>query len=80
MNRVIIKIIRFYQKIPHQIHNACRFTPTCSNYAIEAFENYNFFKASSLTFKRILKCRPFGKYGYDPVPKKEYGGIYEKNN
>ena len=64
--------------MPTDMHNACRFTPTCSNYAIEAYENYNFFKATYLTIKRIFRCRPFGKSGYDPVPKS--GGIYEKNN
>lgn len=80
MKKIAIMIIKLYQKLPLEMHNACRFTPTCSNYAIEAFENFNFFTASKLTIKRILRCRPFGKIGYDPVPKKEYGGIYEKNN
>ena len=78
MNKLIIKIIRLYQKTPTSMHNACRFTPTCSNYAIEAYENYNFFKATKLTIKRIFRCRPFGKCGYDPVIKE--GGKYEKNN
>ena len=41
----------------------------CSNYALEAFENFNFFKASFLTIRRLLRCRPFGKSGFDPVPK-----------
>ena len=79
MNKLMIKLIKLYQSTPLQMHKACRFTPTCSNYAIEAYENYNFFKATSLMIKRILRCRPFGKMGYDPVPKKEYGGKYEKN-
>ena len=69
MNKVIIKLIKLYQKMPTNLHSACRFTPTCSNYAIEAYENYNFFKASILTIKRLYRCRPFGKFGYDPVPK-----------
>ena len=72
----MIKLIRLYQKIPLQMHNACRFTPTCSNYAIEAYEKYNFIKATTITIKRLFRCRPFGKFGYDPVPEKEYGGIY----
>ena len=80
MNKVIIKLIKIYQKMPISTHNICRFNPTCSNYALEAYENYNFFKATNLTIKRLFRCRPFGKFGYDPVPKKEYGGIYEKNN
>ena len=77
MNKLMIKIIKAYQKTPSNMHGACRFTPTCSNYAIEAYESFNFFKASYLSLRRILRCRPFGKYGYDPVPKEEK---YEKNN
>ena len=80
MNKLIIKLIKIYQQTPTNIHNACRFTPTCSNYALEAFEKYNFFKASYLTIRRLFRCRPFGKVGYDPVPEKEYGGNDEKNN
>lgn len=53
------------------MHSACRFTPTCSNYAKEAYEEYGFFYGSYLTIRRICRCRPFGKFGYDPVPKKE---------
>lgn len=80
MNKIIIGLIHIYQKIPFSCHNVCRFTPTCSNYAIECYRNFNFFKATILSIKRIFRCRPFGKYGFDPIPKKEYGGTYEKNN
>ena len=69
MNKLIIKLIKVYQNTPTHMHNSCRFEPTCSNYALEAFENFNFFKASFLTIKRLLRCRPFGKSGFDPVPK-----------
>lgn len=68
MNKLIIKLINIYQKIPTNVHNYCRFTPTCSNYAKEAFNNHNFFYASYLTIRRLIRCRPFGKFGYDPVP------------
>lgn len=68
MSRLMIFIIKIYQNIPSNIHNACRFTPTCSNYAIEAYENYGFFKGSILTIKRLFRCAPFGSFGYDPVP------------
>ena len=78
MKKLIIKLIKAYQSTPTHLHSACRFTPTCSSYALEAFENFNFFKAMFLSIRRILRCRPFGKYGYDPVPKN--GGKYEKNN
>ncbi|MBO6145417.1 MAG: membrane protein insertion efficiency factor YidD [Bacilli bacterium] len=80
MNKLIIKLIRLYQRMPLEMHKACRFTPTCSNYAIEAYSKYNFITATKLSIKRILRCRPFGKVGYDPVPEKEYGGTYEKIN
>ncbi|MDD6211464.1 MAG: membrane protein insertion efficiency factor YidD [Bacteroidales bacterium] len=47
---------------------SCRFTPTCSQYAIEALKKYGPFKGSLLTIKRILRCNPWGGSGYDPVP------------
>jgi putative membrane protein insertion efficiency factor len=70
MKNVLIKTIRLYQKIPGNFHNNCRFMPTCSNYAIEAIEVHGSLKGSLLTVKRILRCNPFGKSGYDPVPQK----------
>ena len=71
MKNILIKLIRLYQKIPGEFHNNCNFTPTCSNYAIEAIERFGSIKGSYLAFKRILRCNPFGKMGYDPVPKKK---------
>ena len=71
MKKILIKMIRLYQKIPGDFHNNCNFTPTCSNYAIEAIERFGSIKGSYLAFKRILRCNPFGKIGYDPVPKKK---------
>ena len=49
----------------------CRFIPSCSEYAIEAFREFGFFKAFKKSFSRILRCHPFGSYGYDPVSHKE---------
>ncbi|MBQ5780547.1 MAG: membrane protein insertion efficiency factor YidD [Spirochaetaceae bacterium] len=49
----------------------CRFYPTCSHYAHEAFRTHGFFRGGFLTTKRILRCNPFFKGGFDPVPKKE---------
>lgn len=46
----------------------CRFTPTCSEYALTAFKRYGFFKGFKLTAKRLIRCRPGGGQGYDPVP------------
>ncbi|HPF83097.1 MAG TPA: membrane protein insertion efficiency factor YidD [Bacilli bacterium] len=72
MKRVLIKIIRLYQKIPGNFHNNCRFQPTCSNYMIDAIEEYGSIKGVFLGTKRLLRCNPFNKkYGYDPVIKEE---------
>jgi hypothetical protein len=71
MKNICIKLIKLYQKIPGRFHNSCRFTPTCSNYAIEAYLKYGFLKGTYLTIKRIIKCNPWGGYGYDPVPERK---------
>lgn len=71
MKKVLISLIKLYQKMPLSCHSSCRHIPTCSNYGIEAIETYGSLKGSYLTFKRILRCNPFGTYGYDPVPSKE---------
>lgn len=57
--------------MPLSSHKQCRFIPTCSEYAKEAILTYGSIKGVFLAMKRILKCRPGGSYGYDPVPKKE---------
>ena len=71
MKKILIFLITLYQKIPFPSHGYCRFTPTCSEYAKEAIEEYGVFKGTKLAIKRIGRCRPKGPYGYDPVPKKE---------
>lgn len=71
MKLIIIYLIRGYQIIPFSGHKACRFTPTCSEYMIKAIEDYGIIKGIKLGIKRIKRCRPFGDYGYDPVPLKE---------
>ena len=53
--------------LPLQSHKCCKFYPTCSNYAIDAILKYGSFKGSILAFKRVLRCNPFNKGGYDPV-------------
>ena len=50
--------------------SSCRFVPTCSEYGLQAFSRFGFIKGFQLTVKRILRCRPGGPYGYDPVPDK----------
>ncbi len=68
MKYTSIKLIKLYQSIPGPWHNKCRFYPTCSNYAIEAISKYGFIKGWYLAIKRILRCNPLCKCGYDPVP------------
>jgi uncharacterized protein len=50
----------------------CRFTPTCSQYAIEAIQSRGVLAGSALAAKRICRCHPWGEYGHDPVPQKEF--------
>lgn len=70
MKKILIFLIRCYQKIPGNFHNYCRHIPTCSNYAIEAINEYGSIKGIFMAIIRILKCNPFGSYGYDPLPLK----------
>lgn len=71
MKKIMIKTIKLYQHIPGPWHNSCRHIPTCSNYAIEAISKYGTIKGTYLSFKRILRCNPWGTSGYDPVPEKK---------
>ena len=65
-----IMLIRGYQKYlsPLKIRTHCIYTPTCSQYAIEALQKYGAVKGLWLSVRRILRCHPWGKGGYDPVP------------
>lgn len=71
MKRVAMALIRFYRKhlSSRKPTPTCRFTPTCSAYALEAFESRGFFAGLALTLWRILRCSPLSPYGFDPVPK-----------
>ena len=73
MKHVCIWLIRFYQKFlsPLKRNPCCRFTPTCSAYALEAFTKRGFFVGFGLTVWRILRCNPFCAGGFDPVPPKK---------
>lgn len=69
MKKFILAMIRFYQRaISPYTRPCCRFTPTCSQYAVEAVTKYGALKGSFLAIKRVLRCNPFFKGGYDPVP------------
>ena len=72
MKRICIWLIRFYRKVlsPLKSKPTCRFSPTCSAYAIEAFEKRGFFVGLILTIGRIFRCQPFCAGGWDPVPEK----------
>ncbi len=64
-----IMIIRFYQVVISPLTPAsCRYTPTCSHYALEALKKHGLFKGGRLAVKRIFSCHPWGGSGYDPVP------------
>ncbi|MCI6276861.1 MAG: membrane protein insertion efficiency factor YidD [Clostridium sp.] len=68
MKRILISMINFYRKYISPLKGpSCRFYPTCSQYALEAIEKYGALKGSFLALKRILKCHPFNKGGYDPL-------------
>lgn len=70
MTKIAILLIKFYQRFISKYiltGKNCRFYPTCSQYALLAYEKYGFFKGSFLTAKRILKCNPFHEGGYDPL-------------
>ncbi|MFH1214821.1 MAG: membrane protein insertion efficiency factor YidD [Candidatus Neomarinimicrobiota bacterium] len=69
INYVFILIIRSYQIVLSPLFpKACRFEPTCSQYAVEAFREFGFFKALFFSTRRILKCHPYHSGGYDPIP------------
>ena len=70
MKYVLIWLITLYQKFISPLKKpCCRFTPTCSQYAVEAIEKYGALKGGWLAFKRICRCHPFSRHDiYDPVP------------
>ena len=68
----MIALIKFYQKcISPLMPNVCRYTPSCSQYFIEALQVHGVVKGSFLGIRRILRCHPWGGSGYDPVPLKK---------
>lgn len=69
MRRILIGIIRAYQYLLSPWWGSqCRFTPTCSHYAVEALERHGALAGSWLAARRILRCHPWSAGGYDPVP------------
>ena len=69
MKKILITIIRFYQRYLSPLKSTkCPYYPSCSNYGLEAIQKYGAFKGGILALWRILRCNPFSKGGYDPVP------------
>jgi len=71
MKNIFVKTIELYQATPLHTHSWCRFRPTCSEYMKIAIQEYGSLKGIWMGTKRLLRCHPFGKYGFDPVPEKE---------
>ena len=68
-----VRMIRWYQRAFDGRLSPCRFTPSCSSYALEAFETHGTRRGASLTVRRLIRCRPFGPSGWDPVPEAMVG-------
>jgi putative membrane protein insertion efficiency factor len=75
MKRVLIVLVRSYQVLSAPLYglmggavSACRFTPTCSHYALEALDLHGAWKGGVLTVRRLCRCHPWGGQGFDPVP------------
>ncbi len=76
LNNLLVKILTFWIRVYRYIisplkGSSCRFSPTCSAYALEALKIHGFWKGSWLSLKRVLRCNPFGSFGLDPVPEKK---------
>ncbi|SFD18925.1 hypothetical protein SAMN05421842_12411 [Clostridium uliginosum] len=68
MKKFLISLIKFYRRsISPRRNPCCRFTPTCSQYALDSIDKYGTIKGSIMAIYRILRCNPFCKGGYDPV-------------
>lgn len=69
MRSIALALIRFYQKfMSPMLGSNCRFYPSCSSYTYQAIEKYGVAKGSWMGFKRILRCNPWNKGGFDPLP------------
>ncbi|RMG83227.1 MAG: membrane protein insertion efficiency factor YidD [Bacteroidetes bacterium] len=69
MSKLAILLVKIYQiTVSPWFPSSCRYTPTCSQYSIEAFQKHGFFKGFWLSVKRLSSCHPWGGSGHDPVP------------
>lgn len=69
--RVAHAAVRLYQRLTAHRPSPCRYVPTCSSYALEAYEEHGFVRGSWLTARRLGRCHPWGRHGWDPVPKRK---------
>ena len=71
MKGIILLLIKFYRKFISPLYpQTCRYYPSCSEYSFQAIERFGIIKGIFMSFYRILRCNPFSKGGYDPVPDK----------
>ena len=71
MKAAVLAGLRFYKRaISPLLPPSCRYTPTCSEYAIEAVDRYGAVRGSFMAVRRVLACNPFARGGYDPVPQR----------
>lgn len=69
LKAILIALVRFYQgAISPYFPASCRYTPTCSQYMVEALQKHGAFRGLALGLKRLLSCHPWGGHGHDPVP------------
>lgn len=81
LKKILIFPIKIYQlTISPLLGSRCRYTPTCSHYTVEAIEEWGVIKGGYLGIKRILSCHPWGKWGYDPVPKKDGSHLHHDHD
>ncbi|MEJ5251160.1 MAG: membrane protein insertion efficiency factor YidD [Armatimonadota bacterium] len=71
MQRVLVGVIRLYQRVSRFTPPVCRFTPTCSEYTAQAILQYGVLAGLWLGLRRVLRCHPFSPGGYDPVPPRQ---------
>ena len=68
MSEKVVLVLRMYQKyVSPMLGMNCRFVPSCSEYAVQAVQKYGVRRGLYLALRRILRCNPFGKFGYDPI-------------
>lgn len=75
MKKIYLALLKIYKLsfsflLKHLFGGGCRYQPTCSEYGADAVERFGILKGTTLSFKRILRCHPFSKGGFDPVPAK----------